>query len=199
MEPFDYPLGAHQRRHGPQGYSQAESYRPWLRDEFLFRCVYCLIREQWGRVTGEFDVEHLRPQTVNPDLATVYDNLLYACRRCNAAKGDRAVPDPCATLTANQVRLLPDGSLEGRSSEALALIAKLGLNSPKMNRWRLLWLRNVQLAREHDDTQYQQLMQYPDELPNLSRLRPPTGNTRPAGVGQSCFSRRERGRLPETY
>ena len=42
MEPFDYPVASHQRRHGPRGYSQPESYRPWLRDEFSFRCVYCL-------------------------------------------------------------------------------------------------------------------------------------------------------------
>ena len=148
MEPFDYPLAFHQRRHGPRGYSQPESYRPWLRDEFSFRCVYCLIREQWGRVTGEFDVEHFRPQAMNPELASVYENLFYACGRCNGAKGDRVVPDPCKTLTANQVRLLPDGSLEGRTSEADSLLAKLGLNSPQMKRWRLIWIRNVQLARD---------------------------------------------------
>jgi hypothetical protein len=199
MEPFDYPLASHQRRHGPRGYSQPESYQPWLRDEFSFRCVYCLIREQWGRVTGEFDVEHFRPQAIYPELATVYDNLLYACGRCNGAKGDRVVPDPCEALTANQVRLLPDGSFEGRSSEALSLIAKLGLNSPQMKRWRLIWIRNVQLARENDDQQYDRLMQYPDELPDLSRLRPPGGNTRPGGIVQSCLSQRERGELPGTY
>jgi len=199
MEPFDYPSACHQRRHGPRGYGQPASYRPWLRDEFSFRCVYCLIREQWGRVTGEFDVEHFRPQAMNPDLAAAYDNLLYACSRCNGAKGDRGVPDPCATLTANEVRVLPDGSLEGRSSEALALIAKLGLNSPQMNRWRLIWIRNVQLASENDAQQYNRLMQYPDDLPDLSGLRPPGGNTRPEGISESCFFQRERGELPGTY
>lgn len=45
---FDYPELAHQRRHGPQGYAGYHSDRPWLRDEFEFRGVYCLIREQWG-------------------------------------------------------------------------------------------------------------------------------------------------------
>ena len=199
MEPFDYPPASQERRHGPQGFSQPESFRPWLRDEFSFRCVYWLIREQWGRVTAEFDVEHFRPQTMNPELAAVYDNLLYACGRCNRAKGDRIVPDPCEALTADQVRLLPDGSLEGRSPEARCLIAKLGLNSPQMNRWRLIWIRNVQLARENDEQQYSQLMRYPDDLPDLSRLRPPGGNTRPAGIVQSYFSRRGRGELPGTY
>lgn len=62
MEPFEYPGAAHQRRHGPQGYRLPDSYRPWLRDEFAFRCVYCLIREQWGRVTAEFDVDFFLPR-----------------------------------------------------------------------------------------------------------------------------------------
>jgi hypothetical protein len=53
MPPFDYPAVPLVRSHGPLGYSDYESYRAWLRDEFAFRCVYCLSREQWGRVTGE--------------------------------------------------------------------------------------------------------------------------------------------------
>ena len=55
MNPFRYPEQPHVRRHGPQGYVTLESYRPWLRDEFTFRCVYCLLREQWGRARGSFD------------------------------------------------------------------------------------------------------------------------------------------------
>ena len=47
--------------------NDAIAYRLWLRDEFAFRCVYCLLREQWGRVTGEFDVEHFRPQVNSPE------------------------------------------------------------------------------------------------------------------------------------
>ncbi len=199
MEPFDYSENEHQRLHGPLGYRQYDSYRPWLRDEFVFRCVYCLIREQWGRVTGEFDIEHFHPQSSRADLATDYDNLLYACARCNGAKSDRAIPDPCRVLTADQIRVLPDGSLESRSSEAASTIRKLGLNSPAMNRWRYIWMRIVELAREHDGEQYNQLMQFPNDLPDLSRLRPPSGNTRPDGIEQSCFARRERGDSPRTY
>ena len=55
---FRYPAQPLARRHGPCGYADYQSFRPWLRDEFSFRCVYCLIREQWGRVTGEFDLDH---------------------------------------------------------------------------------------------------------------------------------------------
>jgi hypothetical protein len=44
---FQYPRQAHVRRHGPLGYVNYQSYKPWLRDEFEFRCVYCLWRERW--------------------------------------------------------------------------------------------------------------------------------------------------------
>ena len=50
--PFVYPSTPHQRRHGPRGYADYGTYRPWLRDEFCFRCVFCLLREQWGRVAS---------------------------------------------------------------------------------------------------------------------------------------------------
>jgi hypothetical protein len=78
-EAFTYPPQAHVRRHGPAGYQDYASYRPWLRDEFTFRCVYCLIRECWGRRTGEFDLDHFVPQSLDPEAEVVYDNLLYAC------------------------------------------------------------------------------------------------------------------------
>ena len=41
---FTYPRSRHIRRHGPHGYRDYRSYKPWLRDEFAFRCVYCLWR-----------------------------------------------------------------------------------------------------------------------------------------------------------
>lgn len=46
MNPFVYAAFPNLRRRGPRGYRRHESYRDWLRDEFSFRCVYCLNREQ---------------------------------------------------------------------------------------------------------------------------------------------------------
>ena len=39
MKIFEYTHTIHSRRHGPLGYLNYSSYRPWLRDEFQFRCV----------------------------------------------------------------------------------------------------------------------------------------------------------------
>ena len=85
--PFAYPAESHKRRHGPQGYAHYGQYKPWLRDEFTFRCVYCLERETWypNRISG-FSTEHFVPKAIDPTLEMDYANLLYACTRCNSCK-----------------------------------------------------------------------------------------------------------------
>jgi hypothetical protein len=197
MGAFDYPQIVHQRRHGPS-YKSLASYRAWLRDEFSFRCVYCLFREQWGRVKGEFDVEHWQAQVNDPQLGLDYDNLFYGCHTCNLLKGTDPVPDPGHCLTADQVRLNPDGSIEGLSDDASELIEILGLDSDSYREWRQVWIRNVELAEQYDPQQYRRLMGFPEDLPDLS-AKLPAENKRPEGVQESWFARRQRGELPETY
>src|SRR5438874_575576 len=45
--PFKFATAPHARKHGPGGYETYQAYKDWLRDEFTFRCVYCLERERW--------------------------------------------------------------------------------------------------------------------------------------------------------
>src|SRR6059058_3521824 len=74
---FAYALYPHERRHGPQGYEDYQSYKPWLRDEFSFRCVYCLCRESWFPDGDDsFSVDHFTPRTAVPERATDHDNLV---------------------------------------------------------------------------------------------------------------------------
>ena len=187
------------RIHGPRGYAQCEPYRPWLRDEFAFRCAYCLSREQWGRVTGEFALDHFVPQKARANQATTYDNLVYSCARCNLTKSAQYVPDPTVTLTGRNVGVHPDGVLQGHSDDARRLILKLDLNSPRMVSWRLVWMRIAELAEANDAALHQRIMGFPADLPDLSRLRPPGGNSRPAGIANSHFARAARKALPATY
>ena len=195
---FRYPHSALVRRHGPAGYADYASYRPWLRDEFSFRCVYCLIRECWGRVTGEFDLDHFIPQAHSPELTTKYDNLLYSCHSCNLRRGNRGIADPTAALIAGALEVQPDGMIETHSDDAERIVRVLALNSPTWVRWRRAWIRIVDLAEEFDGDLFEQLMAYPDELPDLSKLTPPE-NIRPQGIEQSCFVLRESGVLPSSY
>src|SRR5947209_20503873 len=123
-----YPVARHDRRHGPRGYSDVESYRPWLRDEFAFRCVYCLFREQWGRVKAGFTLDHFLPVSVHPEHQHSYDNLLYACVACNRAKGAALVPDPTQVFVEGAVHVHEDGRIEGTTPAARRLIRLLGLD-----------------------------------------------------------------------
>lgn len=196
---FDYPELPNRRRHGPQGYASYRSYRPWLRDEFCFRCEYCLIREQWGRTSGEFELDHYMPQRLDPQQAPEYDNLLYSCASCNVSKAGQQIPDPTFVLTARQIIVQEDGTIQPLSADAGRLISVLDLNSEDYRRWRQMWIRIIQLAAQYDQQLYRELMGFPDDLPDLARLRPPRGNTRREGLKQSNFERRERGELAETY
>lgn len=195
---FQYPQAQSNRRHGPGGYSTYEPYRQWLRDEFAFRCVYCLKRERWGQVTGEFDLDHFVPQSVDPDLKLEYTNLIYACRRCNSAKRAHLIPSPETYLASERVDVLDDGSLKSNDPDTDYLIRRLDLNSPKLKSWRRRWMRIVSLAKRHDEELYFDLVGFPEDLPNLDNAREDS-NTRREGVNESWFARRERGELPAEY
>lgn len=199
MSPFSYPASAHVRKHGPAGYAHYENYRPWLRDEFCFRCVYCQAREAWWTLGGTYAIDHFTPVALQPNLATKYANLLYACSGCNLAKADRVVPDPTRVLLGAHVRILEDGSIEADSKEARRLIDKLGLDRPKLRGFRELWISIIRVAAKHDAVLFVKLMGFPEDLPDLSKLRPPKGNARPEGVEQSYYARRERSELASTF
>lgn len=47
------------------------------------KCAFC---ESKVDVSGYMEVEHLAPKSIYPQLAFNWDNLLPACRKCNASK-----------------------------------------------------------------------------------------------------------------
>ena len=199
-QPFAYPTTAHEYRHGP-GYNDYESCRPWLRDEFDFRCVYCLFREQWCPILS-FHLDHFIPQAVDESRSTDFGNLVYSCPSCNSRKSAKTPPHPGLHLRADTVTVKEDGTIEGHTDEARRIIRQLDLDAADYNEFRETEIANVALARERTTGQYagqyQRLMGYPKDLPDLARLRPPT-NTRPEGVQQSAYARRQRGELPDVY
>jgi len=146
-----------------------------------------------------FDIDHFQAVVYHPDLVLNYDNLLYCCASCNIAKGARRLPSPEQVLLASDVKVHEDGRIEGHSRAARQLIRVLGHDDPAYNEFRGQWLCIIGLAKEHDPTLYRKLMGYPKDLPALTNLRPPQGNTRPEGVRRSYFARQQAGTLPETY
>ena len=196
-DPFRYPARAHVRRHGPQGYSHYRQYRDWLRDEFGFRCVYCLRRERWTQVKGEFDIDHLIPRSIRPDLETSYDNLVYSCHTCNLDKSAALLPDPHRHAYGDCVRVNDDGTISPLNTEGEILIDELDLDAPARNNYRKLFLDGVKMAAAHGDPEMlRSYLGLPDDLPEL-RNKPPGGNTRPEGLQITWHARRKRGETPD--
>ncbi|HVA51467.1 MAG TPA: HNH endonuclease signature motif containing protein [Pirellulales bacterium] len=197
---FDYPTSPHARRHGPQGYADLGSYRNWLRDDFCFRCVFCLQREQWQRRCAMFHIDHFVPRQIEPNRVLDYDNLLYVCASCNSIKGDLAVPDPCQVAYGDCVRVLSDGRIEALNQTGDLLIGLLSLDDGDAVRYRKLVIDTLDVLRHSaNSATYLEWVRFPDDLPDLSLKQPPGGNNRPKGVEQSWFAKRRRGELPASY
>ena len=145
-EPFRYPDAPLVRCHGPRGYADTDGFRPWLRDEFTFRCAYCLQREAWGPMRAAFDLDHFLPVAKYPTAALDYDNLLYACASCNSAKQDRDIPDPSLHLHGRSLRVRSDGVIEALTTDASTIVWQLGLNLPRLVTYRSMWIEVLRLA-----------------------------------------------------
>jgi hypothetical protein len=202
---FEYPQVAHIRRHGPRGYTQHQSFKPWLRDEFDFRCVYCLWRERWYAV-GEsaFGVEHLQSRAAAPHLVCEYDNLVYACCRCNSIKTDAAlVLDPCRDAFGHHLAVSANGLIHGLTTEGRGLIKICKLDQPLLIESRRRLIELFQMLEKSDNPRAVALrehyLEFPSNLPILSECRPPGGNARPAGIAQSYHERSRHGEMPSTY
>lgn len=160
----------------------------------------CLLfkRETWGQVTGEFELEHFEPQSLAPHRALDYLNLVYACRRCNLVKLNQQAENPLTTLSSGVAKVDLDGRIASDSVETRRLIHQLDLNSPKLQSWRVMWMRIVDLARERDSMLYRELNGFPHDLPDLSLLKPPS-NTNHDGIEICWHAKRVRGQLPDEY
>ena len=203
--PYTYPAREfEQRRHAPTGYDPYASFKPWLRDEFAFRCVYCLDRERWSKDgDARFSVEHLIAKSTVSERALDYSNLFYACNRCNSWKSDSPIDiDPGSSMICDHVSVSDDGRVVAHSDLGEYLVHLLGLDDPLAINFRR---RILELYAERHSThpqvreRLQEWFGFPTDLPDLSGLRPPGGNDRPGGIGESSFAQRQRGELPDYY
>lgn len=92
-------------RSSPPHYSNYRDYRPYLERDFSERCAYCNLNRK--KITTPFEIDHFIPKkvfkTIRPSLETDYNNLVYACKKCNGTKsgkfkGDLSLPTPTNEL-----------------------------------------------------------------------------------------------------
>ena len=197
VSPFRYPTAALLRKHGPQGYSNYAHLRPWLRDEFDFRCVYCLKREQWCFQLNDFELDHQVAQSIAPDLCREYTNLVYACHNCNHRKGNRHLPSPDKVAYGACMEVLSTGKIVAHNDDGVRLVDELALDGEKITAMRYQIIRSIRSHQKHDWKLFLLWMGFPEDLPDLSTVRPqPKHNTRPEGILQSWFRRKP---LPDFY
>ena len=201
-QPYAYPSTPHVRRHGPGGWGDYKKYRPWLRDEFTFRCVYCLDREVWRDMRERLHIDHFQPQALRNDLKCEYTNLLYLCPACNSQKSDSILPDPCAVALADCLEVHGDGRIEAKNGnpEGEALIDLLALDDPLTVARRRRMIGMLRSLAETNWAAFVDWMGFPEDLPDLSLPPVPPSNSKPDGVRESFFERNNRsGGLPEVY
>ena len=200
--PYEYPAVPHERRHGPSGWNDYQKYRPWLRDEFTFRCVYCLDREVWRDMRGKMHIDHFQPRSLKEELTYEYSNLLYLCPACNSLKRASLLPDPCAIALGDCLRVHKDGRIEAinDNEHGRLLIDNLALDVSNARNRRRIIIGTILSFAESNWAMFVEWMRYPTDLPDLTEQQNiPPSNSKPEGVAQSYAEIKRRGELPEVY
>ncbi len=205
---FAYPRESRSRRHHPTGYKRYTSFKPWLRDEFEYRCAFCLRRELWSEDDkAAFHVEHRLPEDDHPALRLDYTNLIFSCGTCNDFKGTQLdIPDPLKVPFGKHLTVKPDGSIRPRTKTGRVLVKALRLNRASLTEVRRKRLQFLALLLDKEQARRGTKdhpvvlgliidhFGYPKDLPDLSRCK--VQNQRPEGLADSAFERRKRGELP---
>jgi hypothetical protein len=149
---------------------------------------------------NRFSVDHVKPKSKYIKLSCDYDNLVYACTRCNTLKSTKlGLPDPCEISLAKHLKLLSSGHFVGLTPQGRRLVEYLMLNSTERINDRSIHLYLFQTQSRVPQNMLRSQFSYPPDLPNLSRLKPPKGNSRPDGLKVSHLVRQQRRHLPVYY
>lgn len=134
----------------PPNLNNSRAYKPYLQADFETRCAYCERPEEYMGGEECFEVEHFRPRSKFPELDSVYTNLYYACRGCNAHKSETwpseeqitrgmQFSDPCQTDPyVLDLKEEPDGGVSGRTPRGAYTKAHIRLHRESVKKWRQL-------------------------------------------------------------
>ncbi len=137
------------RQPPPPAQRNYQAYKPFLREDFAYQCVYCQLHENDAGGPRFFTVEHFRPKSLFPYLRTAYSNLLYGCAICNTFKGDdwpaddavaagRGYIDPCEHDYGQHLAMTADFQIQGLTDVGQYMVAHLRLNRPQLQKLRRL-------------------------------------------------------------
>ena len=150
----------------------SESLRQSIRALYGLRCGYCGVTETESG--GQLEIDHFLPQSQGGQ--DKLENLVYACRTCNAFKGDYWSP-PGASLDlmllhprrddmSAHIDSLPDGRLIGLTKRGWFHIQRLRLNRSQLVELRLqrAEVQRLHNTLKHNQQTQRQLEEYVREL-----------------------------------
>jgi hypothetical protein len=115
------------------------SFRPFVREDFLRQCAFCLFSELLVGGEEGFELDHFRPRHLFPELLNDFYNLYYSCHPCNHIKRDSWPPpaleeqgiyfvDLCKEDFGAHFSVEADGRLNALTHPGSYTIDKLNLN-----------------------------------------------------------------------
>jgi hypothetical protein len=120
-------------------------YRPFVREDFAECCAYCLLHELLAGGESNFQLDHLRPKSLERFAKFIQDfyNLYYACSVCNRYKSNSwpsseleargyGFVDFCAEDFSTHFKEGPNGSWIPLTLRAEYTIARIRLNRPHL-------------------------------------------------------------------
>lgn len=121
-------------------YKRYRSFKKYLAADFNKRCGYTDCPDFWFGGKNNFHIDHFKPFSKNPKLATEYSNLVYCCSYVNILKSDDEGDyiDPCDVDFNDHFERGNDGSILPKvgSVEANYMHSKLNLG---LSRYSLIW------------------------------------------------------------
>ncbi len=123
-------------------------------------------------------MDHVKPKGAEEfaHLVCVYENLVYACNRCNSIKQNELLLDPCSDAFAAHLEISEDGMIRAFTKEGQDIIDILGLDltrrtEERRNRLRLLSMHRRDPTNEDVRTLYLASFSIPhDDLPDLAAI-----------------------------
>ncbi len=157
LNPFRFPKKRHRRTQNPGKRTRYQAYKPFLRDEFERKCVYCRTPEGMKGGYDNYGVDHYRPKSKYPKLELAYDNLFYACNPCNRLKGDFDsfinadifIPNPCEHRIAEHLQF-QSADVYAKSAAGRFIIERLRLDDADLTQLREFTLDGLEKnIKEH--------------------------------------------------
>lgn len=146
----------------PSNKSGYRKYRPFVRNDFLGQCAYCLMTELLAGGAENFELDHFRPKAQFPELVNDFHNIYYSCHPCNHTKLDTWPSPELTALGYSFVDLCSDDfdkhfeALENGEWQGITGAGRYTIDALRLNRQHLVTLRQL-LSKLHCATHERKL------------------------------------------